>query len=152
MKRAGHILIALVMSAVIYGSFGSGAAMAATNPDPLAANSDKLCVAVPIFAPDKKKTNQGECPAGQQQISNDPAGGGAIVYYLKEILRLVNTLVGAIIILVIIIAGIQYMISGGDPANVKKAKGRLSNAFIALILYMLMFAILNFLIPGGVLS
>ena len=73
------------------------------------------------------------------------------MYYLKEILRLVNQLVGAVIILAIIIAGVQYMISGGDPANVKKAKGRLMNAFTALILYLLMVAILNFLIPGGAL-
>lgn len=139
------------MSALIYGSLAGGTAAAATNSDPLSNNSDKLCVAVPIFAPNKGATNQGECPAGQEQISNDPAGGGAIVYYLKEILRLVNELVGAIIILVIIIAGIQYMISAGDPTKVKAAKGRLTNAFTALILYMLMFAILNFLIPGGVL-
>jgi hypothetical protein len=157
MKRAGLLLIAVMMSvclgtAVTAGSAGAASPSPATNPDPLATSSEKLCVAVPIFG--KKSNNpsaKGECPDGQQEISNDPANGGAIIYYLREILKLANILVGAVIILAIIISGIQYMISGGDPANVKKAKGHLMNAFTALVLYMLMVAILNFLIPGGAL-
>ena len=150
MKRAALIFIAMVMTVAFASIFAGSPAQAAdpsSNPDPLAANTEKICVAVPIF----RSAPQGQCPPGQQEISNAASGGGAIVYYLKEILRLVNQLVGAVIILAIIIAGVQYMISGGDPANVKKAKGRLMNAFTALILYLLMVAILNFLIPGGAL-
>lgn len=154
MKRAGLILIALVMSVVIYGLIGTGTALAAPPPagssvDPLAAGNNQVCVSLPIFKKAPPGAGAG-CPAGQQAIPNDQ-DGGAIVYYLKELLRLVNTLIGAIIILAIIVSGIQYMISGGDPANVKKAKGHLTNAFTALILYMLMVAILNFLVPGGAL-
>lgn len=110
-------------------------------------NGGPVCIAVPILA----GTGQGACPKGQVQVTNDPKSGGAIVFYLKLVLKLINGLVGAIIILMLVIAGVQYIISAGDPANVKSAKNRVMNAIIALVLYMMMFAIINFLVPGGIL-
>ncbi len=145
MKRA-----LLVLITVIFMGLGAGPALAA--PPSVLSNDgnppDHVCVAVPVFAdPSKQKS----CPAGEQEISNDANGGGAIVFYLKEILKLINGLIGGIIVLVLVIAGIQYITSAGDPTRVKEAKKRITNAVTALVLYMLMFAILNFLIPGGIL-
>jgi Type IV secretion system pilin len=105
-----------------------------------------VCIATPIFA-----GTQGACKAGETEIPNDPNSGGAVVFYLKTILKLLNALVGMVIILVLVIAGIQYITSLGDPARVKNAKKRITESITALILYMFMFAILSFLIPGGIL-
>ncbi len=113
----------------------------------IVAGGGPVCVALPVFA-----GSQGSCAKGQVEIPNNPGDGGAIIYYLKLVLRLLNLLIGGIIILVLVIAGIQYITSMGDPTNVKNAKKRISNAVIALILYLMMFAILNFLVPGGILS
>jgi hypothetical protein len=44
------------------------------------------------------------------------------------------------------------MISLGDPARIKSAKDRIQNAIIGLILYLSAFAIINFLVPGGILT
>jgi hypothetical protein len=41
--------------------------------------------------------------------------------------------------------------STADPARVKAAKDRLQNAIIALVLFLMMFAILSFIVPGGIL-
>jgi len=112
----------------------------------IASSGGPVCVALPIFAGSK-----GACKKGQVEIPNNASSGGAIIFYLKLVLKLVNSLIGGIIILVLVIAGIQYITAAGDPANIKRAKGRIINATVALVLYLMMFAILNFLVPGGVL-
>ena len=61
-------------------------------------------------------------------------------------------MVGAFLLLVFVVAGFQYISSAGEPANVKRAKSLLMNGVIGLVLYMMMFAILSFFIPGGVFS
>jgi hypothetical protein len=38
----------------------------------------------------------------------------------------------------------------GDPARIKSAKDRITNAVIALALFIFGFAILSFIIPGGI--
>lgn len=108
----------------------------------------KKCVEVGL--PVLPNYKSGSCPEGS--ISNDPATGGAIVNYLRQWLILLSGAAGLIILLMIVIAGTQYIISRGDPSNVKSAKERLTNALIAFVLYLMAFAILQFLIPGGVLA
>jgi hypothetical protein len=79
--------------------------------------------------------------------NRDP--GGAIIAYLKVVLYVLGGGIGVVILLVLVVAGVQYVTSLGDPGRVKSAKGRIGNAALALALYLMMFAILNFLIPGG---
>ena len=168
MKRVGGIL-RLVMAAVIavplfglaWATAGPGVAEAACSPDfqvqgcaanPPSANNVNLsqnyvCIAIPVFPGE----GQGHCPSGQIQINNDPGSGGAAVAYLKLILRLINGAIGAIIIMMIVISGIQYITSTADPARVKAAKTRLQNAILALVLYMIMYAAIRFLVPGNIL-
>lgn len=52
----------------------------------------------------------------------------------------------------IIYGAIMYTTSGGNPQQAQKAMGIIRNAFIALILYFIMWALLNWLIPGGLFS
>jgi hypothetical protein len=83
-------------------------------------------------------------------IKGDPKNGGVIVTYLKGILQFLSAGIGIIIVLMIVIAGIQYIISAGDPANIKAAKERIINAITALILFVMGYAILSFIVPGGI--
>ncbi|HSX02839.1 MAG TPA: hypothetical protein VLI05_06040 [Candidatus Saccharimonadia bacterium] len=95
------------------------------------------------------KTAQDGCPAGT--ISNK-APGGAIVAYLKTVLQFLSGGIGLVILLMMVIAGAQYITSAGDPGLIKAAKTRLINAITALLLFLLAFAIINFIVPGGVLG
>jgi hypothetical protein len=54
-------------------------------------------------------------------------------------------LLGGIAILIIIIAGIQYITSQGNPAQIKSAKDRITNAVVGLLLLLFMFVILRVL-------
>ena len=50
----------------------------------------------------------------------------------------------------IIYGAILYTSAGGSPEQVKKAMGIITNVVIGVVAYALMFAGLNFLIPGGI--
>lgn len=58
-------------------------------------------------------------------------------------------LLGGLAVLAIIIAGIQYITSQGNPEQIKTAKSRLINAVIGLILLALTGVIMRFLGVAG---
>lgn len=71
---------------------------------------------------------------------------------IQDIQSIVNFLsigVGIIVITMIIIGGIQYSIAGDSPDATGKAKTRITNALIALVAYLFIFAFLQWIIPGG---
>lgn len=75
-----------------------------------------------------------------------------IYTYLRTIIRFLSAGVGLVIVTMIIISGVQYSASGGNSDGMQAAKKRLGNAVVALLLFLFMTAILNFLIPGGLFS
>jgi uncharacterized membrane protein len=67
----------------------------------------------------------------------------------SQIATIVNVLLyvlGAVSVIVIIIAGIMYVTSGGDAAAVTKAKNTLMYAIVGLIVAVLAYAIVNFVV------
>lgn len=73
-----------------------------------------------------------------------------IVQRLATVLNIMTIIILPIITLVIIIGGVQYSMATGDPSKANAAKGRISNAVIALISYVFLYSFLQWLIPGGV--
>ena len=64
-------------------------------------------------------------------------------------------IVGAISVIMIVIGGLRYVISGGNTANVTAAKNTILYAIVGLIVSMLAYAVINFVISsfmGGGLS
>lgn len=66
-----------------------------------------------------------------------------------DVINFMSFGVGIIVVGMIIVGGIQYTTSGGVPQKIEAARKRITNAVIALVLYIFMFAILQWLIPGG---
>ena len=114
----------------------SGAAVAVLMPLVAVADSSS-CSGVTLSSP----LTGNNCASGSQ---------GVIFAYLDMVIQFLSGLVGVFIVLMLIIGGVQYITSAGDPGAVKAAKSRITNAIIGLVLFIMMFAILNFLIPGGV--
>src|SRR5690606_28092694 len=69
--------------------------------------------------------------------------------YLTPFVRFLSAAVGIVVVAAVIFGGIQFSTSGGDPQKVANAKKHVANAIIALLAYILLFAFLNFIIPGG---
>lgn len=71
--------------------------------------------------------------------------------YVEPGIRVLTGLMGVVVAISIIVAGIQYGSAASDPGKVVAAKKRLTAAILALLSYLFMFAFLQWLLPGGIL-
>lgn len=71
---------------------------------------------------------------------------------LFALLRFLSVGVGVVLTAAGIVTGVQYSFSRGDPGSTAKAKAHLGYIVVALLIYLFSFALLNFLVPGGLLS
>ena len=78
--------------------------------------------------------------------------GNPITDMTFGIIRFLSAGVGLVIVGSIVVAGIQYSASGGDPQAAAKAKSRISSTLIALLIFIFSYAFLNYIIPGGFLN
>jgi hypothetical protein len=69
--------------------------------------------------------------------------------YVNPFVNFLAALVGIGVVTSIIIGGIQYSSSAGDPGKASAAKNRIRDAIVALVAFVLLYGMLNFLIPGG---
>ena len=67
---------------------------------------------------------------------------------LKNVLNTIFAWVGIIAVIVIIIGGVFYIVSQGDPAKVARAKATILYAVIGLLVVLLSFAIVNFVLSN----
>ena len=70
------------------------------------------------------------------------------------VINIINAVIGVLglaAVVIIIIGGINYMMSSGEASKVKKAKDTILYGVIGLVICVLAFAIVNFII-GNILS
>jgi len=65
------------------------------------------------------------------------------------IIRFLSVGVGIVVVASIVIAGIQYTMAGNNPQNVETAVNRIRTSLIGLLIFIFAYAILDFLVPGG---
>lgn len=75
--------------------------------------------------------------------------GNPIMDMMFAIIRLLSNGVGLVIIGSIIVAGIQYTTSAGDPQKAAQAISRIRQTLIALGIFIFSYPLLNYLIPRG---
>ena len=67
-----------------------------------------------------------------------------------EVMKFLSALVGVAVVAGITVGGIIYSTGSGNPAKTQKGVSIIINSVLGLMLFLLMFALINFLIPGGV--
>jgi len=72
--------------------------------------------------------------------------------YLTPAVELLSALAGIVIVGAIIFGAIEYITSGGDPQRAQSGKKRITEALIGLVAFLLLYAFLQFIIPGGLTS
>lgn len=82
-------------------------------------------------------------------IDCDQNGGDPVISILLQIINFLAVGVGLAVIGGIIWGGMIYASSNGDSGKVQQAKIIIVNAVIGLLLFIFMYAIINFLVPGG---
>ena len=76
--------------------------------------------------------------------------GEGIMCVLKIALDILTVGIGILGVLGIVIVGIQYLTAGGNEEQTRKAKRRMFEIVIGLVAYVLLYALLNWLLPGGI--
>jgi hypothetical protein len=76
-------------------------------------------------------------------------GCDLIATYVNPLINLLSAVFGLIAVASLIMGGIQYTASEGDPQKISKAKSRLTNTVIAVFAYAVLYGFLQFLVPGG---
>lgn len=70
--------------------------------------------------------------------------------YVNPGIKVLSAMVGVAVVISLVMAGIQYSSAAGDPSKVGAAKDRIAKTIGALIMYIFLYAFLNYIIPGGV--
>lgn len=131
MKMIKQTFVSLAI--VLTGVFGTAALVA----QPVGAASGTSCAILPASICSN---------AGQGH------GGTAIWNLLLMVLNIMTAGVGVAAVIGVIIAAIQYSSAEEKADQVHSAKMRIWNIILGLVLYLVMYAFLQFLIPGGVFS
>lgn len=78
-------------------------------------------------------------------------GDGGVFAKITNVMLFI---IGAISVIMIIIGGLRYVLSGGDSANVSAAKNTILYAIVGIIVALLAYAAVNFItgtfVEGGV--
>ncbi len=80
------------------------------------------------------------------ECAQGSASGTPLTDQIDNITNTLLLAIGVIAVIMIIIGGIRYALSGGDEKNTKAAKDTILYAVIGLVIALLSFAIANFVL------
>lgn len=83
-------------------------------------------------------------------IKCNTKGGNPIMSILIQVINFLAVGVGIAVVGGIIWGGMIYASSNGDSAKTKQAITIIVNAVVGLLLFIFMYALINFIVPGGV--
>lgn len=85
---------------------------------------------------DQVKTANGGSDAGDAPLMSD----------INAVINGIILAVGVVAVIVIIVGGVSYMTSQGDPSKVTKGKKIMITGIVGLLIVLLAFAIVNFVL------
>ena len=100
-------------------------------------------LAQPASAADDLSISGGAESAKGNDQSSDLFGSSGV---FRTITNVMLFIIGAISVIMLIIGGIRYTVSGGDSAAVTGAKNTILYAIVGIVVALLAFAIVNFVL------
>lgn len=104
------------------------------------------------LAPFQESQGDPAAKISQTDCNKDKSCESIFTKYLLPAINLLSAAVGIVSVAMIIYGGIEFSSSGGDPQRVASAKDHITNAIIALVAFLFLWAFLNFIIPGGLMN
>jgi hypothetical protein len=99
------------------------------------------------FAAEKPNLNTSKCTAEE---CLKQGGAGEIMKIISVGVNFLAAAVFVLAVILIILAGIQYTTSNGDPQKVAEAKKRIYNVILGIFAFIFLYAFLQWLIPGNI--
>jgi len=75
-------------------------------------------------------------------------GAEIIAQLIANFLKIAFYLAGLVLLAMLLWGGIQWMTAGGDKEQMTKAQGKITSALIGFVIFMAIFAIINYLLPA----
>jgi hypothetical protein len=94
-------------------------------------------------------SNPGTCASILNNAWCEGSEGQGIYNILNLVITIMTFGIAIAGTLGLVISGIQYMTARDNEQQVQKAKSRIFNVVIGMLVYALMWLVLNWLIPGG---
>ena len=85
---------------------------------------------------------------GTLNCSCDNGNGSSVLHILNLVVDILTIGVGVLGVIGITVVGIQYLTAGGNEEKTRKAKRRMLEIIIGLVAYVLIYAVLNWLVPN----
>lgn len=126
-------------AAKIGGKKGAKGAKKTTGPDPEIYGANDVC-------------GSGDAKVKTSINIGCQGKGNPILDMLFAFIRFLSAGVGLVIVGSMVFAGVQYTTSRGDPQATAQAVNRIQSSFLALLLFIFTYAILNYLVPAGLLK
>lgn len=104
--------------------------------------------------------NATNCPGGEGdsattsfQFNGKGGSNGKVCIsdLVTEVMHFLTGLAGIAVVVGIMMGGIKISTAQGNAGQLEQGIGMIVNSVVGLILYILMFAIINFMVPGGIL-
>lgn len=124
-----------------------------------------LSLVLGLALPASAQTDQKQVKCGTNQVPVGVSIGGnncvdkgttvetnVIFVWLSNIIKFLTVGVGVAATGGVVYGGFLYLTAQGNSGQIQKGIATIINALIGILMYALAFAIINFLIPGGVLK
>lgn len=99
---------------------------------------------VPVISPAKAVNPYGACDASSSSAICKGKGESLSEGFVKPTINIILWVVGVAAVIVIIVAGLKYVTSSGNPSAVSSAKTTILYAVIGLVIAITAYAIVNF--------
>ncbi|MBR3138508.1 hypothetical protein IKG38_00605 [Candidatus Saccharibacteria bacterium] len=105
-------------------------------------------ITAPVYA-------DGECPEGcvptailgENHCSCDDGNGSGVMHILNTVIDIMTIGIGILGVIGISVVGIQYLTAGGSEEKTRKAKRRMFEIVIGLVAYVILYAVVKWLMP-----
>lgn len=88
----------------------------------------------------------GGCSGSNSSVCKDASGGSKAGSLVKNVINLLLFVLGIIAVIMIVVGGIRYTTSDGDPGKTKSARDTILYSVVGLVVAMLAYAIVNFVV------
>lgn len=93
---------------------------------------------------DFKTSPRGDC--NNEDLTKDCA----TTAWIRKAINVLSAIVGIVVVIMIIVGGIEYSSAGNNPQQMQAAKSKVINAVLAFIIFIFMYAFLQWIVPGGI--
>jgi hypothetical protein len=93
-------------------------------------------------------TNNG-AGAGNSDVCKDEAahgGGNPVITVIKDVLSLLSIVIGLAAIIMLIVGGLKYVLSNGDPSGIKSARDTIIYALVGIVVVIFSESIVAFVL------